>query len=59
MSKRIAYNLADWRRTLEAMKSANPVNSRRVTWELSSRLAERAIIASYSGALRQMVCAGS
>jgi pyruvate dehydrogenase (quinone) len=40
-----------WWETLEerAMQPANPINPQRVTWELSPRLPERAIITSDSG----------
>ena len=49
--QRIAANMQDWWKTLEerAMVSADPVNPQRVTWELSPRLPERAIITSDSG----------
>jgi pyruvate dehydrogenase (quinone) len=49
--KKIEKNVAEWWRTLEAraMHSADPVNPQRVTWELSPRLPERAIITSDSG----------
>jgi pyruvate dehydrogenase (quinone) len=41
----------EWWRTLEhrAMAQANPVNPQRITWELSPRLPDRAIITSDSG----------
>ncbi|HWE72349.1 MAG TPA: thiamine pyrophosphate-requiring protein [Stellaceae bacterium] len=41
----------DWWKKLEARakESANPINPQRVTWELSPRLPERAIITSDSG----------
>lgn len=41
----------DWWQTLErrAMAEAKPINPQRVTWELSPRLPERAIITSDSG----------
>jgi pyruvate dehydrogenase (quinone) len=41
----------DWWRTLEhrAMAEAHPINPQRVTWELSPRLPDRAIITSDSG----------
>src|SRR5207237_5669642 len=41
----------DWWKTLEdrAMQPADPINPQRVTWELSPRLPERAIITSDSG----------
>jgi pyruvate dehydrogenase (quinone) len=47
----IEQNVAEWWKTLEsrAMHSADPVNPQRVTWELSPRLPERAIITSDSG----------
>jgi pyruvate dehydrogenase (quinone) len=43
--------MADWWKTLEhrALQPANPINPQRVTWELSPRLPERAIITSDSG----------
>ncbi|MFL5297039.1 MAG: thiamine pyrophosphate-requiring protein [Phenylobacterium sp.] len=43
--------IADWWRTLEhrALQPANPINPQRVTWELSPRLPDRAIITSDSG----------
>jgi len=49
--ERIEKNVAAWWKTLEdrAMQPANPVNPQRVTWELSPRLPERAIITSDSG----------
>ncbi|HEY0525953.1 MAG TPA: thiamine pyrophosphate-requiring protein, partial [Stellaceae bacterium] len=49
--KRIEGEVAAWWKTLEgrAMHSADPVNPQRVTWELSPRLPERAIITSDSG----------
>ncbi len=49
--QRIEKNVAEWWRTLEAraMHSADPINPQRVTWELSPRLPERAIITSDSG----------
>jgi pyruvate dehydrogenase (quinone) len=49
--KKIEKSVAEWWRTLEAraMHSADPVNPQRVTWELSPRLPERAIITSDSG----------
>jgi pyruvate dehydrogenase (quinone) len=49
--KTIAGNLKEWWKTLEAraMKSADPVNPQRVTWELSPRLPDRVIITSDSG----------
>ena len=47
----IEKNTAEWWKTLEAraMKSANPVNPQRVTWELSPRLPDRVILTSDSG----------
>ncbi|HYI69854.1 MAG TPA: thiamine pyrophosphate-requiring protein, partial [Skermanella sp.] len=47
----IERNVAEWWETLEsrAMHSADPVNPQRVTWELSPRLPDRAIITSDSG----------
>ncbi|MCA1454046.1 thiamine pyrophosphate-requiring protein [Bradyrhizobium sp. BRP22] len=47
----IEENVRSWWKTLEdrAMQPANPVNPQRVTWELSPRLPERAIITSDSG----------
>ena len=47
----IERNVAKWWETLEsrAMHSADPVNPQRVTWELSPRLPDRAIITSDSG----------
>jgi len=49
--KRIEGEVAAWWKTLEgrAMHSADPVNPQRVTWELSPRIPERAIITSDSG----------
>jgi pyruvate dehydrogenase (quinone) len=49
--KTIEGNVRDWWKTLEerAHQPAKPVNPQRVTWELSSRLPERAIITSDSG----------
>jgi pyruvate dehydrogenase (quinone) len=49
--QRIADNLSDWWKTLEAraMAEADPVNPQRVTWELSPRLPEGVIITSDSG----------
>jgi pyruvate dehydrogenase (quinone) len=49
--KTIQDNVAKWWKTLEgrARQPAKPVNPQRVTWELSSRLPERAIITSDSG----------
>jgi pyruvate dehydrogenase (quinone) len=47
----IERNVAEWWETLESrvMHSADPVNPQRVTWELSPRLPDRAIITSDSG----------
>jgi pyruvate dehydrogenase (quinone) len=47
----IEANVRDWWKTLEdrARQPAKPVNPQRVTWELSPRLPERAIITSDSG----------
>src|SRR3954454_13860282 len=47
----IEANVATWWKTLEqrALAKANPVNPQRVTWELSPRLPDRAIITSDSG----------
>jgi pyruvate dehydrogenase (quinone) len=47
----IEKGIAEWWKLLEkrAMAEANPVNPQRVTWELSPRLPERAIITSDSG----------
>jgi pyruvate dehydrogenase (quinone) len=49
--KTIESNVRDWWKTLEerAKQPADPVNPQRVTWELSPRLPERAIITSDSG----------
>ncbi|MBV9735451.1 MAG: thiamine pyrophosphate-requiring protein, partial [Acidisphaera sp.] len=49
--KTVEKNVRDWWETMEAraMHSANPVNPQRVTWELSPRLPDRAIITSDSG----------
>jgi pyruvate dehydrogenase (quinone) len=49
--KIIEGNIRDWWKTLEdrARQPAEPVNPQRVTWELSPRLPERAIITSDSG----------
>ncbi|MBN8897286.1 MAG: thiamine pyrophosphate-requiring protein, partial [Rhodospirillales bacterium] len=49
--KEIESGVADWWKVLEsrAMHDATPVNPQRVTWELSPRLPERAIITSDSG----------
>ncbi|MBV9076475.1 MAG: thiamine pyrophosphate-requiring protein [Methylobacteriaceae bacterium] len=48
---RIAGSVADWWKDLEARAKAgaDPVNPQRVTWELSPRLPERAILTSDSG----------
>jgi pyruvate dehydrogenase (quinone) len=47
----IEESVRSWWKTLadRAMQPANPVNPQRVTWELSPRLPERAIITSDSG----------
>ena len=49
--QRIEKNVAAWWEDMEdrAMHAANPVNPQRVTWELSPRLPDRAIITSDSG----------
>src|SRR5439155_16451906 len=49
--KTIETNVREWWKTLEdrAGQPAEPVNPQRVTWELSPRLPERAIITSDSG----------
>ena len=49
--KTIEKNVAAWWKTMEerAHISANPINPQRVTWELSPRLPERAIVTSNSG----------
>ena len=49
--KTVEENVASWWKTMEnrAMQPAKPVNPQRVTWELSPRLPERAIITSDSG----------
>ena len=49
--ERIEANAAAWWKDMEARAhtTANPVNPQRVTWELSPRLPERAIITSDSG----------
>jgi pyruvate dehydrogenase (quinone) len=49
--KTIEGNGSEWWKTLEdrARQPAKPVNPQRVTWELSPRLPERAIITSDSG----------
>ncbi|MGF9694152.1 thiamine pyrophosphate-requiring protein [Rhizobium sp. 0TCS1.26] len=48
---KIEAKVTDWWTLLEkrAMAAANPVNPQRVTWELSPRLPDRAIITSDSG----------
>ena len=55
----IADECADWWKTLEnrAMQDANPINPQRVSWELSPRLPETAIITSRFRLVRQLVCA--
>src|ERR1043166_5690172 len=47
----IEDDVAEWWKTLEkrALAPAHPVNPQRVTWELSPRLPERAIVTSDSG----------
>lgn len=47
----IQANVANWWKTLEerAMQPAVPVNPQRVTWELSPRLPDQAIVTSDSG----------
>jgi pyruvate dehydrogenase (quinone) len=47
----VETNVAEWWKVLEgrALVAAHPVNPQRVTWELSPRLPERAIITSDSG----------
>ncbi len=49
--QRIERNVSEWWQLLEsrAKADAHPVNPQRVTWELSPRLPERAIITSNSG----------
>jgi pyruvate dehydrogenase (quinone) len=49
--KAIANNVSEWWTTLEdrARQPAKPVNPQRVTWELSPRIPDRAIITSDSG----------
>jgi pyruvate dehydrogenase (quinone) len=49
--REIEEEVTSWWKTLEdrAMVPANPVNPQRVTWELSPRLPDRAIITSDSG----------
>ena len=50
-AKTIEGNVKEWWKTLEdrARQPAKPVNPQRVTWELSPRLPERAIVTSDSG----------
>jgi pyruvate dehydrogenase (quinone) len=49
--RRIEADVVEWWKTLEAraLAAADPVNPQRVTWELSSRLPDGAIITSDSG----------
>ncbi|MBV8769721.1 MAG: thiamine pyrophosphate-requiring protein [Hyphomicrobiales bacterium] len=49
--KTIEKNVDEWWKTLErrAMENGNPVNPQRVTWELSPRLPDQAIVTSDSG----------
>src|SRR5271166_759253 len=49
--EKVERNVKDWWKTPEerAMQPANPVNPQRVTWELSPRLPEGAIVTSDSG----------
>ena len=49
--KDIESNVKAWWKTLEerAMQPANPINPQRVTWELSPRLPDEAIVTSNSG----------
>ena len=49
--RRIESNVASWWKTLEerAHAKASPVNPQRVTWELSPRIPDRAILTSDSG----------
>jgi pyruvate dehydrogenase (quinone) len=49
--KTVEANVKDWWKTLEdrARQPADPVNPQHVTWELSPRLPERAIVTSDSG----------
>ncbi len=49
--KDIESNVKAWWKTLEerAMQPANPINPQRVTWELSPRLPDEAIVTSDSG----------
>ncbi len=53
----IESEVKQWWSTLEerAMQPANPVNPQRVTWELSPRLPDGAIVTSDFGLLRQLV----
>ena len=47
----IENNVREWWKTLHdrAMAAANPVNPQRITWELSPRLPDHAIITCDSG----------
>jgi pyruvate dehydrogenase (quinone) len=49
--REIENNVREWWKTLEerALVEAHPINPQRVTWELSPRLPDRAIITSDSG----------
>ena len=49
--EQIQKDVAEWWKTMEerAMAPAHPINPQRVTWELSPRLPDRAIITSDSG----------
>jgi len=49
--EQIQKEVAEWWKTMEerAMAPAHPINPQRVTWELSPRLPDRAIITSDSG----------
>ena len=49
--KKVEGDVAEWWKTLEerAMQPAHPINPQRVTWELSPRLPDGAIITSDSG----------
>jgi pyruvate dehydrogenase (quinone) len=49
--KAVEANVRDWWKALEdrARQPAKPINPQRVTWELSPRLPERAVITSDSG----------
>lgn len=51
--QRIEKEVSEWWKVLEAraMHAADPINPQRVTWELSGRLPERAIITSDSGSV--------